>query len=121
MVYANEQLIVNALYSRSLGCLMVKVRLRPYDRLKKLPNDSLAFLSVESSVVTQLNMNGVVLDQYHFDRMILHDVAVTHDRLRMLCVGTLTSSHEGLQPSKSRAEKQIIGTRPVTLSLTYIP
>ena len=66
-------------------------------------------------------MNGVVLDQYHFDRMILHDVAVTHDRLRMLCVGTLTSSHEGLLPSKSRAEKQIIGTRPVTLSLTYIP
>ena len=81
----------------------------------------LAFLSVESSVVTQLNLNGVVLDQYHFDRMILHDVAVTHDRLRMLCVGTLTSSHEGLLPSKSRAEKQIIGTHPVTLSLTYIP
>lgn len=42
--------------------------------------------------------------------MIIHDVAVTQDCQRMLCVGSLIASAEGLQPSKSRAEKQIIGT-----------
>ena len=41
--------------------------------------------------------------------MILHDVAVTMNSQRMLCVGTLTASADGLQPKKSRAEKQIIG------------
>lgn len=43
--------------------------------------------------------------------MIIHDVAVTSNSARMLCVGTLTASSEGLKPSKSRAEKQIIGER----------
>lgn len=41
--------------------------------------------------------------------MIIHDVAVTENSARMLCVGTLTASSDGLKPSKSRAEKQIIG------------
>ncbi|KAI0948106.1 hypothetical protein AcW1_009704 [Taiwanofungus camphoratus] len=61
------------------------------------------FLSVEGSDVFKL-----VLDTYHFDRMTLHDVAVTQDCQRMLCVGTLIASSDGLHPSKSRAEKQII-------------
>lgn len=43
--------------------------------------------------------------------MILHDVAVTNDCQRMLCVGTLTASSDGLQPKKCRAEKQILGER----------
>ena len=51
-----------------------------------------------------------MLDTYHFDRMVLHDIAVTQDCQRMLCVGTLMASRDGLHPSKSRAEKQIIGT-----------
>ncbi|EPT02101.1 hypothetical protein FOMPIDRAFT_1029426 [Fomitopsis schrenkii] len=62
-----------------------------------------AFLSVEGSDVVKL-----VLDTYHFDRMVLHDIAVTQDCERMLCVGTLMASRDGLHPSKSRAEKQII-------------
>ena len=41
--------------------------------------------------------------------MVLHDVAVTQDNVRMVCVGTLTASADGLHPSKCRAEKQIIG------------
>ncbi|KAI0783765.1 WD40 repeat-like protein [Abortiporus biennis] len=67
-----------------------------------------AFLSVESSDVTKLDLSGKILDTYHFDRMIVHDVAVTQDSQRMLCVGTLTASADGLHPSKCRAEKQII-------------
>lgn len=47
--------------------------------------------------------------------MILHDVAVTPDNKRMLCVGTLTASQDGLQPKKSRAEKQIIGQCLISL------
>ncbi|KAH9936025.1 WD40 repeat-like protein [Amylocystis lapponica] len=50
----------------------------------------------------------VVIDTSHFDRMTVHDVAVTQDCQRMLCVGTLMASGDGLHPSKSRAEKQII-------------
>ena len=41
--------------------------------------------------------------------MFLHDVAVTQDNVRLVCVGKLTASSEGLHPSKCRAEKQIIG------------
>ena len=40
--------------------------------------------------------------------MNIHDVAVTHDSHRMLCVGVLLLSADGLKPKKSRAEKQII-------------
>lgn len=50
-----------------------------------------------------------VLDTYHFDKMILHDVAVTPDCQRLLGVGPLTASPTGLQPSKSRVEKRLIG------------
>lgn len=41
--------------------------------------------------------------------MKLHDVAATPDGRRLLGVGTLLESCDGLQPSKSRAEKRIIG------------
>ncbi|TDL22745.1 WD40 repeat-like protein [Rickenella mellea] len=67
-----------------------------------------AFMSVEESGVTKLDLNGKVLDSCHFDSMKLHDVAVTPDNARILCVATLLSSADGLQPRKSRAEKQII-------------
>jgi hypothetical protein len=50
-----------------------------------------------------------ILDTYMFDRMKLHDVAVTPDGRRLLGVGTLLQSEDGLQPSKSRAEKRILG------------
>ncbi|KAI0676285.1 WD40 repeat-like protein [Trametes maxima] len=70
--------------------------------------DGEAFLSVEGSDVTKLDLNGTVLATYHFDRMVLHDVAVTQDNVRMVCVGTLTASADGFHPSKCRAEKQII-------------
>lgn len=41
--------------------------------------------------------------------MQIHDVAITPDCARMLCVGSLVASEEGLQPDKSRSEKQIVG------------
>lgn len=50
-----------------------------------------------------------MLRAFTFDRMVLHDVAITDDQQRMLCVATLTSSPDGLKPSMSREEKQIIG------------
>ncbi|KAI0074084.1 WD40 repeat-like protein [Panus rudis PR-1116 ss-1] len=67
-----------------------------------------AFLSVEDAAVTKLDLNGNILDQYKFERLSVHDVAVTQDSRRMLCVASLTESPNQLQPSKSRAEKQII-------------
>ena len=49
------------------------------------------------------------MEIYPFERMVLHDVAITNDQQRMLCVATLTASPDGLKPSMSREEKQIIG------------
>ena len=43
-----------------------------------------------------------MLQAFTFDRMILHDVAITNDQQRMLCVATLTASPDGLKPSMSR-------------------
>ncbi|KAI0262535.1 WD40 repeat-like protein [Gloeopeniophorella convolvens] len=67
-----------------------------------------AFMSVEGGDVTKLDLTGKVLDQYHFDRLMIHDVSVTPDGQRLLGVGTLLASTDGLQPSKCRAEKQIV-------------
>jgi WD repeat-containing protein 26 len=41
--------------------------------------------------------------------MKLHGVAVTPDSLRLIGVGLLLESPNGLQPSKSRAEKRLVG------------
>ena len=40
--------------------------------------------------------------------MSLHDIAVTSDSERLFAVGTMVRSSDGLQPLKSRNEKQII-------------
>jgi len=50
-----------------------------------------------------------VLDTYHFDRVFIHDVAITPDMQRLLGVGPILHSPKGLQPSKSRVEKQLLG------------
>ncbi|KAI0296480.1 hypothetical protein BC826DRAFT_1005402 [Russula brevipes] len=67
-----------------------------------------AFMSVEGGDVTKLDLTGKVLDTYHFHRLKIHDVAVTPDGERLIGVGTLLSSRDGLQPSRCRAEKRII-------------
>jgi len=67
-----------------------------------------AFLSVEGGDVTKLDLTGKVLDTYHLDRLLIHDVAVTPDQERFIGVGTLLSSSDGLRPSRCRAEKRII-------------
>jgi len=41
--------------------------------------------------------------------MKLHDVAVTPDCSRLIGVGPLLESPTGLRPSKSRAEKRLVG------------
>ncbi|KAI0049167.1 WD40 repeat-like protein [Auriscalpium vulgare] len=67
-----------------------------------------AFMSVEGGDVTKLDLTGKVLDTYHFHRLTIHDVSVTPDGQRLLGVGTLLESRDGLQPSRCRAEKQIV-------------
>ena len=57
------------------------------------------------------------MEIYPFERMVLHDVAITNDQQRMLCVATLTASPDGLKPSMSREEKQIIGKWDVSFSI----
>ncbi|VDB91362.1 unnamed protein product [Peniophora sp. CBMAI 1063] len=67
-----------------------------------------AFLSVEGGGVALVDLTGKQIDTFHFDRLKIHDVSVTPDGARMLCVGMLLSSQDGLTPSKCREEKQII-------------
>lgn len=50
-----------------------------------------------------------MLDQYEFGRIKLHDVAVMPDSSRIIGVGPLLESPTGLQPSKSRVEKRLVG------------
>ncbi|KAI0270470.1 WD40-repeat-containing domain protein [Gloeopeniophorella convolvens] len=70
--------------------------------------DGQAFMSVEGNEVTKLDLAGQALDTYSFDHLEIHDVGVTSDSQRLVGVGTLTSSIDGLVPSKSRTEKQIV-------------
>ena len=65
------------------------------------------------------DINGKVLDTYHFERLVIHDIAVTQDGQRLLGVGTLLSSGDGLQPSRCRAEKRIICGYPVLTSIGF--
>ncbi|KAI6124581.1 WD40-repeat-containing domain protein [Pisolithus croceorrhizus] len=67
-----------------------------------------AFMTIEGSKIVKLDLNGKVLDKYSFNRVLIHDFAVTPDSRRLLCVGPILSSPEGLQPSKSRVEKQLL-------------
>ena len=46
---------------------------------------------------------------YHLPRLWTHDVAVTPCEERLLAVGTLAESPDGLQPHKARKEKRILG------------
>ncbi|KDQ32012.1 hypothetical protein PLEOSDRAFT_1035373 [Pleurotus ostreatus PC15] len=70
--------------------------------------DGKSFMSVESSEVVKLNLQGTILDTYHFGNMKLHDVGVTHDSIRLIGVGPLLQSPTGLSPSKSRVEKRLV-------------
>lgn len=67
-----------------------------------------AFLSVEGSEVVKLDLHGNVLDTYCFNRVFIHDVAITPDLQRLLGVGPILYSPKGLHPSKSRVEKQLL-------------
>ncbi|KIM47068.1 hypothetical protein M413DRAFT_23353 [Hebeloma cylindrosporum] len=70
--------------------------------------DSKAFLSIEDSIATKVDLYGKVLDQYDFGNMKLHDVDITPDSQRLIGVGPLLRSPTGLQPSKSRVEKRLV-------------
>lgn len=50
-----------------------------------------------------------VLETYEIDRVKIHDVSVTHDSKRFVGVGPLLRSPDGLVPSRSRAEKVLVG------------
>ncbi|KAG1752309.1 uncharacterized protein EDB91DRAFT_1101781 [Suillus paluster] len=74
-----------------------------------LPASETQFFSVEGSDVFKLDVQGRVLDSYHFGRIQLHNVAVTPDGQRLLGVGPLLAAPNGLHPSRTtRVEKRII-------------
>lgn len=53
----------------------------------------------------------MVIDTFEFERMVLHDVAIMQDPhwQYLLCIATLAASPDGLKPSMSREERQIVG------------
>lgn len=58
---------------------------------------------------TLQNFKGEVVACHNIPRLSLHDVGMTPDRQRILAVGTLTESPDGLQPHQARREKRIVG------------
>ncbi|KAF5368873.1 hypothetical protein D9758_002838 [Tetrapyrgos nigripes] len=72
-----------------------------------------AFLSVEGSNVVKLDLKGAVLGTYNFGNMKLQDVAVTPDRVRLLGVGPLLASPNGLRPIYNMETGQIENVTPV--------
>ncbi|KAE9393814.1 WD40 repeat-like protein [Gymnopus androsaceus JB14] len=66
-----------------------------------------AFLSVEGSNVVKVDLKGNVIGIYDFGNIKLQDVTVTPDGVRLLGVGPLLQSPDGLLPSRSRAEKRL--------------
>lgn len=66
------------------------------------------FLSIESNEAVHLDVKGKVLDRYPFERLRLHDVAITPDGERLFAVATLEHSKDGFKPVKARAEKRIV-------------
>ncbi|KAF8510291.1 WD40 repeat-like protein [Hysterangium stoloniferum] len=54
------------------------------------------------------NLAGKILASHNLTPLNPHDVAITPDGQRILAVGTLTASPDGLQPHKARKEKRII-------------
>ncbi|KAF5391042.1 hypothetical protein D9757_003978 [Collybiopsis confluens] len=69
--------------------------------------DGEAFLSVEGTTVAKLDLEGTELGTYNFLGMKLADVAVTPDGVRLLGVGPLSQSPDGLYPSRSKAENRL--------------
>ena len=72
-------------------------------------NSHLGFLSVEGSEVVHLGLTGNEVATYVFDNMDLHNVAVTPNEQRLIVVGILMYSPNGLNPRMSKEEKRIAG------------
>lgn len=66
------------------------------------------FLSIETNEAVYVDVQGKILDRYPFERLQLHDVAITRDGSRLFAVATLEQSKEGFRPVKARAEKRIV-------------
>ncbi|KAG9016041.1 hypothetical protein FRB90_003765 [Tulasnella sp. 427] len=67
-----------------------------------------SFACVEDSVIHIMDLQGKSKADHPFERLDIHDVAVTPDEQMMILVATLQSSKDNLKPSKSKAEKRII-------------
>lgn len=66
------------------------------------------FLSIETNEAVHIDVQGKTIDRYPFERLQLHDVAITRDGSRLFAVATLEQSKEGLRPVKARVEKRIV-------------
>ncbi|KXN92165.1 hypothetical protein AN958_09257 [Leucoagaricus sp. SymC.cos] len=71
-------------------------------------NHGYKFLSVEGSMVHQLDIEGKEYNIIDLGSLKIHDVAITPDDKRVLAIGPLQQSRSGLRPSKSRPEKRLI-------------
>lgn len=71
-------------------------------------SNGVEFLSIEANEAVHLDLKGKVLDRYPFERLRLHDVAITPDGERLFAVATLEHSKDGYKPVKARAEKRIV-------------
>jgi len=80
--------------------------------------------SIEESSVIKLDMSGCVVERYDFPSIKILDAAIAPSTSsladRLILIGPLLRSPTGLQPSKSRVEKRIIGKLSVSLPVKKI-
>ncbi|KAI3605223.1 catabolite degradation [Moniliophthora roreri] len=125
MAFVEEPLIVRRLSSRLHGsqaekvcspgfvaCLGCSDWLRSFLICRRKHGDSTGSkgngTKISGGEIVKGAHNPQVLGTYHFGSMKLHDVAVTPDCVRLLGVGPLLESPNGLKPSKSRVEKRLV-------------
>ncbi|KAI0075655.1 WD40 repeat-like protein [Panus rudis PR-1116 ss-1] len=69
--------------------------------------DGDGFLAVENGKVFALNLQGEMQAKHRFEQLTVHDISITRDGQRLLCIGTLRATKDELYPTK-RPERQIL-------------
>ncbi|VDC07917.1 unnamed protein product [Peniophora sp. CBMAI 1063] len=95
------------IWTESGVCTRTIGRKHPIQSIAWLPHGH-AFMIVEGNVITVLDVSNQKIGEYWFERLKIHGIAPTTDGTRVLLVGTLLSSQDGLRPGKGRDEKRII-------------
>lgn len=67
-----------------------------------------AILSVEGSQIVELRLDGTTIYSHEFERLDIHEVAITPDEERIVGIGVLRNTRYGLVSVMARVERQLV-------------